>query len=52
MGVKSLLRIGDKLGWLGVLMGIVLDIGSRAFAPEEERVQSKTFGPAWDGYLQ
>src|SRR5512136_916438 len=30
--------------WLGVLIGIVLYIGSRAFAPEEERGLSETFG--------
>ncbi len=36
--------------WLGVLIGIVLYIGSRVFSPEEERVLSKTFGATWDEY--
>jgi protein-S-isoprenylcysteine O-methyltransferase Ste14 len=36
--------------WLGVLIGIVLYIGSRVFAPEEEVILSKTFGAAWDEY--
>jgi protein-S-isoprenylcysteine O-methyltransferase Ste14 len=36
--------------WLLVLVGVVLYMGSRAFAPEEERGLSKDFGPAWDEY--
>lgn len=36
--------------WLGALIGIVLYIGSRMFAPEEEAVLSETFGAAWDEY--
>jgi len=32
------------------LIGIVLYIGSRMFAPEEEAALSKTFGAAWDAY--
>ena len=36
--------------WLGVLIGIVLYIGSRVFAPKEEAELSKTFGTAWDEY--
>jgi len=36
--------------WLGVLIGIVLYIGSRIFSPEEEKILSKTFGAAWDEY--
>jgi protein-S-isoprenylcysteine O-methyltransferase Ste14 len=36
--------------WLGVLIGIVLYVGSRAFAPEEERGLSETFGATWDEY--
>jgi protein-S-isoprenylcysteine O-methyltransferase Ste14 len=38
--------------WLGVLIGIVLYVGSRAFAPEEERGLSKDFGAAWDEYCR
>lgn len=36
--------------WLGALIGIVLYVGSRLFAPEEERKLSETFGAAWDAY--
>ena len=36
--------------WLGVVIGIVLYVGSRMFSPEEEEALSKTFGPAWDRY--
>lgn len=36
--------------WLGALMGVVLYIGSRLFATEEEDLLSKTFGRAWDEY--
>lgn len=36
--------------WLGVLIGIILYIGSRLFGPEEERTLSKTFGTAWNEY--
>lgn len=36
--------------WLGLVIGIVLYIGSRMFAPEEEKMLAKTFGAAWDEY--
>jgi protein-S-isoprenylcysteine O-methyltransferase Ste14 len=36
--------------WLGVLIGIVLYIGSRIFSPKEEELLSKTFGSTWDEY--
>ncbi len=36
--------------WLGVLVGIVVYIGSRLYAPEEEAILSKIFGSAWDDY--
>ena len=36
--------------WLGVVIGATLYLGSRLFAPEEERALSRTFGPAWDDY--
>ncbi len=36
--------------WLGVVIGGVLYIGSRIFAPEEEKTLSKTFGTTWDEY--
>lgn len=36
--------------WLGVLIGIVVYIGSRLFSPEEEEILSKTFGITWGEY--
>ena len=36
--------------WLGALIGVVLYVGSRMFAPEEEAALAKTFGTAWDEY--
>jgi protein-S-isoprenylcysteine O-methyltransferase Ste14 len=36
--------------WLGVLIGIIIYIGSRIFSTEEEKVLSKTFGATWDEY--
>jgi protein-S-isoprenylcysteine O-methyltransferase Ste14 len=36
--------------WLGVLIGIIVYIGSRIFSPEEEMILSKAFGAAWDEY--
>jgi protein-S-isoprenylcysteine O-methyltransferase Ste14 len=38
--------------WILLLMGIILYIGVRLFAPEEEELLSKTFGPAWDEYCK
>jgi protein-S-isoprenylcysteine O-methyltransferase Ste14 len=36
--------------WLGALVGIVMYIGCRRYAPEEEAELSRTFGAAWDEY--
>jgi protein-S-isoprenylcysteine O-methyltransferase Ste14 len=36
--------------WLGAVIGIILYIGSRIFAPAEEAELSKTFGDNWDEY--
>jgi len=36
--------------WLGVLIGIILYVGSRIFSPEEEEILSRTFGSTWDEY--
>jgi protein-S-isoprenylcysteine O-methyltransferase Ste14 len=36
--------------WLGVLIGIVVYLGSRRFRPKEEEELSKSFGSAWDEY--
>jgi protein-S-isoprenylcysteine O-methyltransferase Ste14 len=38
--------------WLGAVIGIILYIGSRIFAPAEEAALSKTFGAAWDQYCK
>ena len=38
--------------WLGVLIGIILYIGSRIFSPEEEDILSKTFAASWDEYCR
>jgi protein-S-isoprenylcysteine O-methyltransferase Ste14 len=38
--------------WLGLLLGIIVYIGSRLFSPEEEAVLSKVFGPAWEEYKE
>jgi protein-S-isoprenylcysteine O-methyltransferase Ste14 len=36
--------------WLGATIGIALYVGSRIFAPAEEAVLAKTFGPEWTEY--
>ena len=36
--------------WLGVVIGVVLYVGDRLFAPEEEARLSKSFGPRWEAY--
>lgn len=38
--------------WLGALVGVVLYVGSRVFAPAEEAALSKTFGAAWTEYAK
>ena len=38
--------------WLGALIGAVLYIGSRLYAPLEERALAKELGPAWDAYCR
>lgn len=38
--------------WLGVLVGIVLYVASRRFAPKEEKSLSKTFGAGWERYCR
>ena len=38
--------------WLGILVGAVLYLGSRIYAPEEEVLLAKTFGPAWAEYCK
>ena len=36
--------------WLGAAVGIVLYVGDRIFAPEEEAALSKSFGSRWEAY--
>ncbi|MFO7674163.1 MAG: methyltransferase [Lutibacter sp.] len=36
--------------WLGVVIGIVVYIGSRIFSPEEEKLLSRIFGIEWENY--
>jgi Putative protein-S-isoprenylcysteine methyltransferase len=36
--------------WLGLVLGFVLYVAARIFAPEEEAELSKTFGSRWDAY--
>ncbi len=36
--------------WLGLVIGIVLYIGSRLFAPKEEIFLAKSFGRKWEEY--
>ncbi len=36
--------------WLGALIGIIMYLASRLYAPAEEEMLSKAFGPAWNEY--
>ena len=36
--------------WMGALIGIVLYVASRTYAPAEEEALAATFGPAWEAY--
>jgi protein-S-isoprenylcysteine O-methyltransferase Ste14 len=36
--------------WLGVVIGLVMYLASRRFAPEEEATLARAFGPAWERY--
>jgi protein-S-isoprenylcysteine O-methyltransferase Ste14 len=38
--------------WLGVLIGIVVYIGSKMYSPEEEEILSKLFGTDWYEYCE
>lgn len=38
--------------WLGILIGIIVYIGSRLFSPEEEQILSKIFGKEWMEYIK
>lgn len=36
--------------WLGAVAGLAIYVGSRLYAPAEERALAREFGPAWDAY--
>ncbi|HET7235416.1 MAG TPA: isoprenylcysteine carboxylmethyltransferase family protein [Actinomycetota bacterium] len=36
--------------WLGAVLGVVMYIGARMYAPEEEAELAGAFGAAWDDY--
>ena len=38
--------------WLGLVVGVILYIGTRRLAPAEEVELSNTFGPRWDLYTR
>ncbi len=38
--------------WLGIVIGIIVYIGSRLFSPEEEKLLSHFFGSAWEEYCK
>lgn len=38
--------------WFGLYLGIVVYLGSRIFAPQEEETLAKTFGKKWEDYRQ
>lgn len=51
VSLLALPGIGLLLGtWLGILFGLVLYVGSRIFAPDEEKALARTFGTDWDEY--
>ncbi|MBI5031405.1 MAG: isoprenylcysteine carboxylmethyltransferase family protein [Chloroflexi bacterium] len=53
VGLLVLPSIGLLLDtWLGTLVGVVLYVVARIFAPEEEKALSKIFGVAWDDYCK
>jgi protein-S-isoprenylcysteine O-methyltransferase Ste14 len=37
---------------LGALIGIVMYVGSRIYAPEEEKILAKIFGKEWEAYCK
>ena len=38
--------------WLGIVIGIIVYVGSRIYAPEEEKALSVKFGEKWDDYTK
>jgi protein-S-isoprenylcysteine O-methyltransferase Ste14 len=37
--------------WLGIVIGAVIYVGTRIFAPSEEADLLRSFGPVWDHYI-
>ena len=53
VGLLVLPAIGLLLdSWLGILVGVILYVAARIFAPEEEKALSKAFGTDWDEYCK
>jgi protein-S-isoprenylcysteine O-methyltransferase Ste14 len=51
VGLLVIPAVGMLLNtWLGALIGVVVYVGSRMYAPEEERELAVTFGAEWDAY--
>jgi protein-S-isoprenylcysteine O-methyltransferase Ste14 len=38
--------------WLGVVLGIVMYLGSKLYSPEEEKILFSIFGKDWDDYCK
>lgn len=38
--------------WLGIVIGVIVYIGSRIYSPEEEKILSGVFGQSWKNYCQ
>lgn len=38
--------------WLGIVIGVIVYIGSRIYPPDEEKILSKIFGQSWENYCQ
>ncbi len=38
--------------WLGAALGLVMYVGSRIYAPEEEHLLARTYGAAWEEYCR
>lgn len=53
VGLLVLPSVGILLGtWLGIVIGLALFVGTRLFAPAEERELRGRFGARWDAYEQ
>jgi protein-S-isoprenylcysteine O-methyltransferase Ste14 len=53
VGLLVLPWVGFLLNtWLGALIGVVVYVGSRRFAPQEEQKLAEAFGAEWDAYCR